>query len=219
MKLVDGIWLPDHEAHFPQWWSDPKNKELVDGKATYQLRKIREMLGWVKKFRVALDCGAHCGLWGMHLVKRFDHVHAFEPVHQFRQCFERNVQARNYTLYACALGSAQGRVRMVIDPADTGGTHVDATAEGGDTILRTIDEFDFMDVDAIKIDAEGYEAHIVEGARDTIKRCRPCIIVEQKTKKLEQNFGVRGTPAVDLLQGMGARVRKIMSGDYIMSFD
>jgi FkbM family methyltransferase len=219
MKLVDGIWLPDQEAHFPQWWSSPNNKEFIDGKATYQVRKLRETMGWVKKFRIAIDAGSHCGLWSMHLVKKFQTVHAFEPVPQFRQCFEKNVAARNVVLYACALGSVTGKVKMKIDPADTGGTHIDPTAESGDTVLRRLDEFDLADVDLIKIDAEGYEAHIVEGARDTIKRCHPCIIVEQKQHKLSQNFGIKGTPAVDILVGMGGKVRKIISGDYIVSWD
>jgi FkbM family methyltransferase len=212
-----GIWFPDGEKHFPDWMT--KNGEVVDGKGTYQIKKLREAMGWVKKFRVAVDIGGHCGLWAMHLVKKFDHVHAFEPVPLFRQCFEKNVNARNVTLYACALGSVNGKVRMKIDPADTGGTHVDPAAEAGDTVLRRLDDFELQDVDFIKIDAEGFEGQIVEGSRDTIRRCKPCMVVEQKSHKLQQNFGIKGTPAVDILQGMGYRVRKILSGDYILTHD
>jgi FkbM family methyltransferase len=176
-------------------------------------------MGWVKKFRIAVDVGGHIGTWSQHLVKKFEHVHAFEPVPLFRQCFEKNVQSRNYTLYACALGSVNGKVRMKIDPADTGGTHVDPVAEAGDTVLRRLDDFELQDVDFIKIDAEGFEGQIVEGSRDTIRRCKPCIVVEQKSHKLQQNFGIKGTPAVDILQGMGYRVRKILSGDYILTHE
>jgi FkbM family methyltransferase len=212
-----GIWFPDGEKHFPGWMD--QNGEIVDGRGTYQIKKLREAMGWVKKFRTAVDCGAHVGLWAMHLAKKFEHLHAFEPVPLFRQCFEKNVNARNVTLYACALGAASGKVRMKIDPADTGGTHVDAGAESGDTVMRKLDEFELVDVDFIKIDCEGLEAHVIEGSRDTIKRCRPCIVVEQKSHKLLQNYGTAGTPAVDILKGMGAKVRKILSGDYICSFD
>jgi FkbM family methyltransferase len=213
-----GVWLPDGEKHFPDWMT--KNGEVVDGRGTYQIKKLREAMGWVKKFRTAVDVGAHVGLWAMHLSRKFDYLHAFEPVHQFRQCFERNLGgARNISLYACALGSATGRVRMSIDPADTGGTHVAATAEAGDTVLRKLDEFDLVDVDFIKIDCEGYEAQVIHGARETIRRCRPCLIVEQKAHKLGPNFGIKGTPAVDALLALGAKQRKVMSGDYILSFD
>ena len=43
---------------------------------------------------------------------------------------------------------------------------------------RTIDSYNFQDVDAIKIDVEGSELLVMQGAKDTIKRCRPSVQVE-----------------------------------------
>jgi len=43
---------------------------------------------------------------------------------------------------------------------------------------RTIDSYNFDDVDAIKIDVEGSELFVMEGAKDTIHRCRPSVQVE-----------------------------------------
>ena len=43
---------------------------------------------------------------------------------------------------------------------------------------RTIDSYNFKDVDAIKIDVEGSELLVIEGAIDTIDRCRPSVQVE-----------------------------------------
>jgi FkbM family methyltransferase len=43
---------------------------------------------------------------------------------------------------------------------------------------RTIDSYNFDDVDAIKIDVEGSELFVIEGAKDTIDRCRPAVQVE-----------------------------------------
>lgn len=215
-----GIWLPDGESHFPAWMT--QNGEIVDGRGTYQIRKLREAMGWVTHWRTSVDVGAHVGLWATHLAKRFQHLHAFEPVQMYRQCFSKNVSARNVTLYSCALGSAAGKVRMKIPELagglDTGGTHVDMTAESGDVLMRRLDEFELTDVDFVKIDCEGFEHHVIDGAKDTIRRCKPCVIVEQKEHKLGQNFGIKGTPAVAMLEAMGAKVRKVMSGDYILTF-
>lgn len=218
MKQVGGVWMPDTERHFEQWMRE--RNEVVDGRLTYQYHKLREAMGWVKKFRVACDVGGHIGTWSSHLARKFQYVHAFEPVPLFRQCFEKNVPMKNVLLYACALGSVSGRmVRMVVDPADTGGTHIDATAESGDTVMRKLDEFDLQELDFLKVDCEGAEASVIEGARDTIRRCKPCCVIEQKQHKMAQNYGTSGTPAVDLLKGMGAKVRKEMSGDWILSWD
>lgn len=215
-----GIWLPDGEKHFPDWMT--KNGELVDGKGTYQIKKFRAAMEHCRQFRVAVDVGAHVGLWSMQLAKRFELVTAFEPVDAFRRCFELNVPELmgTVTLHNYALGAGFGHVSMKIPPLegglDTGGTHVGGE---GDIEMRTLDSFGMTDVDFIKIDCEGYEHHVLEGARETIKRCRPTIIVEQKPHKLGPNFGITGTPAVDLLRSMGAAVKREISGDYIMAFE
>ena len=43
---------------------------------------------------------------------------------------------------------------------------------------RTIDSYNFEDVDCIKIDVEGSELLVMQGAKDTIDRCRPSVQVE-----------------------------------------
>ena len=53
---------------------------------------------------------------------------------------------------------------------------------------RTIDSYNFLDVDAIKIDVEGSELLVMQGAEDTIKRCRPSVQVEIVPKQC-QLFG------------------------------
>ena len=51
---------------------------------------------------------------------------------------------------------------------------------------RTIDSYNFENVDAIKIDVEGSELFVIEGAKDTIDRCRPSVQVEIVPKQCQQ---------------------------------
>lgn len=51
---------------------------------------------------------------------------------------------------------------------------------------RTIDSYLFEDVDVIKIDVEGSELMVMEGAIDTITRCRPSVQVEIVPKQCQQ---------------------------------
>src|SRR5207302_2843388 len=44
--------------------------------------------------------------------------------------------------------------------------------------VRTLDEFGFMDVRFIKADVEGSEREVLDGARETIARDRPLILLE-----------------------------------------
>jgi FkbM family methyltransferase len=51
---------------------------------------------------------------------------------------------------------------------------------------RTIDSYDFEDVDAIKIDVEGSELFVIEGAEKTIDKYRPSVQVEIVPKQCSQ---------------------------------
>jgi hypothetical protein len=44
--------------------------------------------------------------------------------------------------------------------------------------VRTLDSYELQRLDLIKVDVEGHEFSVLEGARQTIERCRPSIIVE-----------------------------------------
>lgn len=212
MKNVGGVWLPDGEQHLVEWMT--KMNRVVDGKLTYQHHKLEAALAHVKQFRVAVDVGGHCGLWSMHLVKRFAAVHAFEPVQAHRDCFERNVQPPAL-LYAVALGEAVGRVAIHTSGHSSGDSWVDGA---GEIPLRRLDEYDLQDVDFLKLDCEGYELFALRGGEETLKRCRPCVIVEQKPGRA-QKFGLAETAAVDYLQSLGAKLRQAIAGDFILTWE
>ncbi len=225
MKKYQGVWLPDGEVHLVDWMH--KAGEIVDGKGTYQIKKYRMAIEWCKSFRTALDVGAHCGLWSMQMVKKFQSVHSFEPVLAHQACFRMNLRdsaGGACELHECAIGEKPGFVSMKTAPTSSGDTMVSGhtmlshVAGEGSIPMKCIDDFEFEDVDFIKLDLEGYELFALRGAEETLKRWKPCVIVEQKPGHA-QNFGLRETQAVDYLQSLGARLRKEYSGDFILSWD
>lgn len=224
MIVHQGVYLPDGETHLTSWMD--KAGEIVDGKGTYQIKKLRAALAHVKHFRTAVDIGAHCGLWSMQLAKNFDHVQAFEPVAAHRECFLKNMEAEEragayadeaapFDLHACALGEAEGSISIRTEPTSSGDSRV---AGAGDIPLRTLDSFAFQDVDFIKIDTEGYELFAIRGGEETIKRCRPVMVVEQKGHAAK-HFGIPAQGAIAILQSWGmVALQPPMAGDYIMGW-
>src|ERR1700749_2319441 len=124
MKHLDGWWWPDSETHMNAWMADPKNRLILNGRASYQGKKQMALLEQCKSFRTALDIGAHIGTWTHNLAPKFHTVRAFEPVLEHRNCFARNIEAQNVVLYPLALGDKPGRVEMYPGPSSSGDTWV-----------------------------------------------------------------------------------------------
>lgn len=77
--------------------------------------------------------------------------------------------------------------------------------------LRTLDSFELSDVGFIKIDAEGHELQVLQGASATITLCKPNLLIEVRRNeasvyalmrslgyeacRLDELAGVRGSPA------------------------
>ncbi|MFA6204487.1 MAG: FkbM family methyltransferase [Gallionella sp.] len=213
MKQVGGVWLPEHETHLVDWMM--KKNQLVDGKLTYQLDKRNMALKYVKNWRTAIDVGAHCGLWSMDLANRFSELHAFEPVELHRQCWAKNVISQTAMLYPCALGEKDDMISIFTADTSSGDSWVKGA---GDIPLKRLDDFDLQHVDFMKIDTEGHELFVLKGGEQTIRRCKPVIIVEQKPGH-GKHFGIGDTDAVPLLQSWGAVLREDRSGDYVFSWN
>ena len=155
--------------------------------------------------RVAIDIGANIGLWSYALSSRFDAVEAFEPQPRCYAHLKRCGLPR-VRLYDIALSSKAGAAELKV-PAHRGLripglaslNEVDGECERFRVALRKLDEFDFRNVDFIKIDVEGHESEVLAGARDTILREKPVMVVEIEQRHLNFPF----TDVVDSVVALG----------------
>ena len=214
MRETHGWWFPDIDTHFPKMLQ--KNVDR-GGPAEYQQPVRMRSMQFVKTKRTALDIGANVGLWSRDLVKRFDRVIAFEPVPMFRECLLRNVIADNLEVRPIALGDSEAMIRMVITEGNTGHTHVDPNSIGGDTQLTRLDTLQLPAVDYIKIDCEGFEYRVLQGAEQTIRRCIPIVVIEQKPHDMYvKDYGQFA--AIELLKSWGMVRLDQVKDDWIMGW-
>lgn len=215
MREQYGWFFPDIEKHFPEMLAKNISK---GGPAEYQQPVRLRSFKYIKNRRLALDIGANVGLWSRDLVQNFDQVLAFEPVAMFRECLQQNVPAVNFTVHSCALGDQDGQVKMIITEGNTGHTHVDPKSQGGDTEIRRLDSLDLQNVDYIKIDCEGFEYRVLQGAERTIRRCRPVVVIEQKPHDMyAKNYGQFA--AIGLLEAWGMVQLDKVKDDWIMGWN
>ena len=224
MQKVLGIYLPDGDTHFPDML---RRSHLFAGKGAYQLNKIEAALGVCKRHRVAVDIGAHVGLWTRILACTFGKVHAFEPVKEYLECLHLNIEDKRDKVHVYGnilLGSERGVAPVMRVASNSGNTHVGLLVEGefeanGEQLAmyRFDDLWDGDCIDFIKIDVEGYEYEVVLGAAETIKRTKPVMVVEQKPGNAER-YGRKTGEVLDLLKSWGASIVWVKNGDYCLKW-
>jgi FkbM family methyltransferase len=217
-KLVGGVWLPEEEIHLVEMMlHNPRGRVFREGKATYQIHKIDACLARLPadRRRVCVDVGGHVGLRAMWLAPAFRELHSFEPTALHADLFRHNVPNDNVTLHEVALGDEPGFCDVKWFGESSGGTYIEPGV--GNVEIRSLDSYELSDVDFVKIDVEGFELQVVEGARETLLRNRPMVCVEQKDRE-ESNFGATPKGALTFLLGLGMRQRLEVQGDYILDW-
>ncbi len=157
---------------------------------------------------VVVDVGAHIGCHTLFFARCVDdggHVHAFEPQRILFQTLCGNVainSLRNVTCYPFALGAQPGTGFMprvdYLASHNAGMAHVEAGSGGTEAVpVRTLDSMLLPRCDLIKIDVEGMEKSVLEGAhRDTPDASSLHLCREQPTSEVRGAAGIHSRPIV-----------------------
>ena len=186
-----------NDMYFPLWCNHFENR--FNDNIGYQEEQRNRALAHVKEFEIAVDCGAHVGLWSRDLSKFFNKLYSFEPAIEFYECLKKNIISDNTTIYNLALGSQSATGEMVITKHynNSGGSYVlpniNKTAYKTDIIqkikLVDLDSFDLPRLDFFKIDVEGNNLDVLIGAEKTLERCNPVICIEISEEEKDKRLG------------------------------
>jgi FkbM family methyltransferase len=149
--------------------------------------KILNML--VDPCKISLDIGAHYGVMTYFLAKKSKHVYAYEPN---AECFDFMVQsaASNVSVICKGVSDQIGDREFYIaclDNIDCSGmgsfhryTLPRIAKEHNVRVIKTtfIDNEGYSDVGFIKIDTEGHEINVINGALALINSEKPNLMVE-----------------------------------------
>jgi FkbM family methyltransferase len=179
-KMLGELMFPAEEKHFLQYL--PNVHEYQKAQRDYALR-------FVKDFWLCLDIGAHVGIFSRHFAQHFATVLAFEPIANLRECLRHNVP-QNVEIVAKAVSDHCGSAKMLKQSTVHSGCSFISndpriaqpmlTKEFVDAEVITIDSLNLDRVGLIKIDIQGADHLAILGATETIKRCRPVLLVEEK---------------------------------------
>ncbi len=141
----------------------------------------------VDRRRNAIDVGANKGTYTYALARLAKHVWAFEPNPKMFKILERGMAA-NVTAAMVALSDRSGQAELRVPRMRKGGfsnqggslsaTKIAANYRAVAVEARRLDDLKLSDIGFMKIDVEGFEAEVLDGARETIRRSRPVMIIE-----------------------------------------
>jgi FkbM family methyltransferase len=167
--------------------------------AQYQSNEVALAVRHCKQTRVAVDVGAHVGIVSYQLSKIFNTVESFEINPDLYPCLEENIKRQkctNVNVHHEGLGHANTSVSLT-KKSKTFGTHITPQSTG-DIAIHPLDDYNLDNVDFIKIDVEGFETSVVQGAFETIRRCRPVILFECKGHG--ERYGFRDIEPLTILR-------------------
>ena len=136
--------------------------------------------------KASIDIGANKGVYTYHLARLTREVHAFEPNPKIFRILNRALPP-NVTAYKVALSDRSGDDALIV-PARKGGYSNQGASLARNKLAQPnrttrvvtarLDDYDLRNIGFIKIDVEGHERAVLDGAAETLRRERPVLLIE-----------------------------------------
>lgn len=154
-----------------------------------------------RKSKISLDIGANKGVYSYALLPHSAAVHAFEPNPKALEVLQRwglRPGREALTIHALALGNASGEATLRVPRSGKGAGYSnqgstlreDPGREHGTVNVKTarLDDLKLENIGFMKIDVEGFEQQVLEGAKETLQRERPNLLVEIEEKHTKRKL-------------------------------
>lgn len=130
---------------------------------------------------VAVQAGGNLGLWPKRLAEEFGTVHTFELDPETCRMLRANAPESNIIVHEAALGANNKPVALSHARRDGRrhpheGTH--HVSGPGTLPCYALDSLSLPVCDLLCVDVEGWEFHVLEGAVETLARCKPVVTLE-----------------------------------------
>lgn len=186
-------------------WLDLSDTYVSQGclRGSYEMSETGFLRKILKSGDTFVDVGANVGwytLLASTIVGDRGQVHAFEPRRPIVEYLQRTVVLNRLeklvTVYPLGLSDQPKTETLMWGAGSTNGGGA-SFARGDPTNgmtyqqieVRSLDSFKFGRVDVIKIDVEGAEPLVVDGAKATIDRDRPIVLTEVLPSELRRVSG------------------------------
>jgi FkbM family methyltransferase len=131
---------------------------------------------------IVIDIGAHVGIFALSIAKKVSKVVAIEPNKESFSLLQKNIfinEITNIVPLNIALGDYNGNGVLHHDKSSLGHSFFKPVCctEVENVKVATLDSLNVSHIDFIKINAEGMELRILQGAQSTLCKMHPTIAI------------------------------------------
>lgn len=165
----------------------------LDAYGEFSEGEIEVFRQFVRPGMVVVEVGANIGAHTVFLAQQVGptgHVLAFEPQRLVFQTLCANLAINsiaNTRVWQAAVGAAPSEIIVpMLDPNtehNFGGLGLGGHLMGERVPLMTLDGLNLAQCHLLKIDVEGMEQQVLEGARQLVARCQPILYVENDRRE------------------------------------
>lgn len=170
-----------------------------------------------------LDIGSNMACSAVQYSQKFQTVECFEPTPLNIDLWRKTIAANSITncnLHTVALGECEKSVKIVLHARNGGHNHLDNSdrprwtgrkwddripkerkRETTTVDVKVLDTYQFTDVGFMKLDVEGYEYFVLQGAQETIKNNRPTLQLEIRANQCRR-FGYWAEDMIEWIRSL-----------------
>jgi FkbM family methyltransferase len=170
-------------------------------RGVFERQESEHFTSLVNRETVAIDVGANVGIFTIPMAGKAAEVWSFEPSFSTVERLNQNIalnSLKNVRVFSAACGDHEGTVELLLsdDSAFCSTTESYLNKRNGQSIvvpLRMLDsvwnEQGRPPISAVKIDVEGAELAVLQGAEELLSTCLPAIHLESNS--VETTRGLR----------------------------
>ena len=198
-SMIDNIWRNKNTLFYvPNYPLDYVQNIIVESENYYEIEILKELSNYLCENAIIFDIGANIGNHTLFfgIEKKAAKIHAFEPIPQTFSILKKNIELNNLSdivlAYNVALSNEDSKASIKsFMMSDCGSTQLCKNTNGDiNTVTLDLMKFENLErVDFVKIDTEGYEFFILQGAKEFLTKYRPIIFIEifdENRQKVDQ---------------------------------
>lgn len=187
---------------------------------------LEKAFRYVKHFNKAIDVGTWIGDSTEIIANKFLSVTGFEASNDVFVCCKKNLEEKNVLncdLKNLGLSNLTGEQFFYNGKSNFSGWVSQKESFQEISISKKIlintaklDDFNFENIDFIKIDVDSHEGFLLEGAKEFLKKNNPVILIENKERIHKDRQSSTMPNPVTVLESLGyTMVEKVAKADFV----